>query len=97
MLNKKQASRFTYGDQFEPSKTPFVELLELCLTHQPDRMSLQRAIRSKFFEGHGKDPATRDDNSNKMAMNCLLSLNAYKLIQLRNDGKEYAVTELSKR
>lgn len=97
MLKKKHARRFTYGDQFEPSKTPFVELLELCFTHQPDRMSLQRAIRSKFFEGHGKDPATRDDNSNKMAMNCLLSLNAYKLIQLHNDGKEYAVTELSKR
>lgn len=60
-------------------------------------MSLQRAIRTKFFEGYGKEPATRDDNSNKMAMNCLLSLNAYKLIQLLNDGKEYTVTELSKR
>ena len=30
-------------------------------------------------------------------MNCLLSLNAYKLIQLVEEGKEYTVTELSHR
>ena len=97
MFKEKSVRRFTCGDQFEPFKTPLIDLLELCLIHQPDRVSLQRAIRAKFFEGHGKDPVTRDDNSNKMAMNCLLSLNAYKLIQLTNDGKEYAVTTLSHR
>lgn len=97
MLKNKDSRRFPYGDQFEPSKTPLIDLLELCLAHQPDRMNLQKAIRAEFFEGHGKDPAARDDNSNKMAMNCLLSLNAYRLIRLAKDGKEYAVTALSRR
>lgn len=96
MEETRLTRRFTYGDQFEPSKTPLVELLELCATHESDRASLQNALRTSFFEGHGKDPAARDDNSTKMAMNCLLSLNAYGLIQLREKGKSYGVTGLAK-
>lgn len=91
--NKQQ--RFTYGDQFDPDKFRLTELLELCVALQPDRMALQRQIRTLYFEGHGRDPATRDDNSNKMAMNCLLSLNAYGLIHLTDNGTRYSVTDLA--
>lgn len=88
--------RFTYGDQFAPEKFELTDLLELCVANEPDRHALQGEIRGRYFEGHGRDPATRDDNSTKMAMNCLLSLNAYGLITLANKGKEYAVTKLAK-
>jgi Restriction endonuclease len=88
--------RFTYGDQFAPEKFELTDVLDLCVTHQPDRATLQRNLRAKYFEGHGKDPATVDDNSNKMAMNCLLSLNAYGLIELFDKGMQYRVTNLSR-
>jgi site-specific DNA-methyltransferase (cytosine-N4-specific) len=91
-----QPRRFTYGDQFAPEKFKLTDLLELSVTHQPDRPTLQQNIRAKYFEGHGKDPAAIDDNSNKMAMNCLLSLNAYGLIELFDKGSQYRVTNLSR-
>jgi len=88
--------RFTYGDQFEPTKTPLIPLLQLCLKHEPNRYDLQNAIRAAYFEGHGQDPLTVDDNSNKMAMNCLLSLNSYNLIELSDKGQSYHITDLAK-
>jgi len=88
--------RFTYGDQFEPGKTPLLSLLDLCVAYEGDRYDLQKHIRNDFFEGHGKDPSTVDENSTKMAMNCVLSLNGYRLIQLREGGKSYVVTNLTK-
>jgi site-specific DNA-methyltransferase (cytosine-N4-specific) len=91
----KRFRRFTYGDQFDPTKFELTELLELCVEHEPDRYDLQNHIKSKYFQGHGRDPQTRDENSTKMAMNCVLSLNAYKLIRLANNGKKYKVTELA--
>jgi len=88
--------RFTYGDQFDPKKFALTELLELCVENHPDRYRLQEQVKSKYFKGHGKDPATREENSNKMSMNCILSLNAYKLIKLKEKGKTYSVTELAR-
>ncbi len=87
--------RFTYGDQFDPKKFALTDILQLCIEHQPDRYTLQTAIRAGYFEGHGRDPAQRDENSTKMAMNCVLSLNAYGLIELINGGKKYRYTELA--
>lgn len=87
--------RFTYGDQFDPKKFTLVEILKLCVEHQPDRYALQSALRSRYFEGHGRDPTQRDENSTKMAMNCVLSLNAYDLIKLGNDGKKFTCTQLT--
>lgn len=92
----QKVRRFTYGDQFDPVTLVLTDLLGLCVKNEPDRYRLQGAIKSKYFEGHGADPAQREENSNKMAMNCLLSLNAYGLIQLRNNGKTYTVTELTR-
>lgn len=83
--------RFTYGDQFDQSKTPLGELLELCASHENDRTSLQEAIRVKYFPGH-----RNSDNSNKMAMNCVLSLNAYRIIKFEDKGKRYILTELGR-
>jgi hypothetical protein len=87
--------RFTYGDQFDPEKYALTDLLQLCVDNAPDRDKLQTEIRTKYFEGHGRDPAQREENSAKMAMNCVLSLNAYDLISLYNDGKNYTVSKLT--
>lgn len=87
--------RFTYGDQFTPDKVTLDDLLELCQSLQPDRVALQKEIRPRYFEGHGKDPAQRDQNSNTMVMNCLLSLKGYGLINVTADGKSYQTTSLT--
>lgn len=88
--------RFTYGDQFDPQKYALTDLLQLCVENEPDRYQLQAEIRAHYYEGHGHDPAQRDENSTKMAMNCLLSLNAYGLIQLADAGKRYTITDLTR-
>lgn len=87
--------RFTYGDQFTPSKIDLVHLLELSIVKQRRRYDLQQSIRSAYFEGHGRNPDQSDENSAKMAMNCLLSLKAYGLINLTDGGKQYTVTPLT--
>ena len=84
------ARRFTYGDQFDEKKTPLLGLLGLCVEQEPSRANLQEAVRSQYFPGHGNS-----DNSGKMAMNCILSLNAYGLIKFTDKGKQYDVTDLS--
>jgi site-specific DNA-methyltransferase (cytosine-N4-specific) len=91
----KSVRRFTYGDQFDPKKFSLTDILELCVTYSPDRYKLQAEIRSRYFEGHGQSLSQRDENSTKMAMNCVLSLNAYGLIRLADGGKSYAVTKLA--
>ena len=87
--------RFTYGDQFTPSKIDLLHLLELSVAKQRGRYDLQQSIRSAYFEGHGRNPDQSDENSAKMAMNCLLSLKAYGLINLTEGGKQYTVTTLT--
>ena len=89
MSTKTISRRFTYGDQFEATKTPLPQLLEMCRDHINDRYALQEAIRKRFFPGHGNA-----DNSTKMAMNCVLSLKAYRLIQFDETGKKYQTTDL---
>jgi Restriction endonuclease len=79
--------RFTYGDQFEAERTPLPQLLEFCQIYAPERAALQDAIQSAYFLGD-------TDNARKMAMNCLLSLNAYGLIELNSTGKNYKLTPL---
>ncbi len=87
--------RFTYGDQFDPKKYALTDLLQLCIDCQPDRYKLQGEIRTRYYKEHGRDPAQRDENSTKMAMNCVLSLNAYGLIQFGDGGKSYRITDLT--
>jgi site-specific DNA-methyltransferase (cytosine-N4-specific) len=90
-----QQRRFTYGDQFDPKKFALTDILQICVNCGTDRYKLQGEIRSNYFEGHGQDPLQRDENSTKMAMNCVLSLNAYGLIRFNNNGKNYETTQLS--
>jgi hypothetical protein len=78
--------RFTYGAQFTPEKTPLPQILKLAEEHANDRVSLQAAISSQFFSGHGS-------SSDGLAGNCVLSLNAYQLIKLQPGGKKYDLTE----
>ena len=96
MVSTKKQRRFTYGDQFDEAKTPLIDLLEMCVEHETDRYKLQTAIQAKYFEGHGRNPSQQDENSRKMAMNCVLSLNAYQLIEFTNKkGTTYRVTSLT--
>lgn len=88
--------RFTYGDQFTPDKVNLIDLLDMCVNERDDRYALQTAIRATYFEGHGQNLNQRDENSTKMAMNCLLSLKAYGLIELTGDGKQYRITWLTR-
>ena len=84
--------RFVYGDQFDKVKTPLLDLLQLCTENNGDRPALQEAIRESYFPGHGNS-----DNSKKMAMNCLLSLNAYGLISFTDKtNKQYDMTDISR-
>jgi site-specific DNA-methyltransferase (cytosine-N4-specific) len=60
--------------------------------HGTDQEALQEQIRTTYFPGHGNA-----DNSNKMAMNCRLSLKAYGLIESVGSprDKQYQTTELA--
>jgi len=87
--------RFTYGDQFGPIRTPIVTLLELSIANEPDRGRLQQAIQDQYFKEQGRTSVQRDQNSKIMAMNCLLSMNSYGLIQLAKRGTYYRVTDLA--
>jgi len=91
----KPKRRFTYGDQFSPDKFLLTDVLAMCIKHQPNRHALQADIQSHYFAEHGKNPSQKEENSQKMAMNCLLSLNAYGLITLQGDGSQYQTTTLS--
>lgn len=89
------AKRFTYGDQFTPDKINFIHVLELAAKHQPNRYALQDEIQMNYFANHGQDPSQADENSRKMAMNCILSLNAYGLIDVDSSGKAFEITTLT--
>lgn len=64
----------------------------MCEEHGPDQEALQESIRTAYFPGHGSA-----DNSNKMAMNCRLSLKAYGLIKQvgSKQDKQYETTDLA--
>lgn len=83
--------KFTYGDQFDESKTPLLELLILARDNEPNLLSLEEEIRTKYFPEHGTAK-----NSKTMAMNCRLSMNAYGLISVENRSREYALTNFGR-
>lgn len=64
----------------------------MCDEYEPDQEALQERIRTTYFPGHGNA-----DNSNKMAMNCRLSLKAYGLIEQVGGKREkqYETSELT--
>lgn len=88
---KPLGRKFTYGDQFDQSKTPLLELLSLAHDHENDLAALEEAIRVRYFPGHGSA-----HNSATMAMNCRLSMNAYGLIYVDRKARTYATTELAR-
>jgi len=79
--------KFTYGDQFSPDKFSLKEILKICKNFENDRKALQEHIATTYFSLSGT-------SANKMAMNTVLSLNSYGLIELYNSGKEYKLTDL---
>lgn len=98
--NQSNKIRFTYGDQFQPEKFSISEIIRLCESCQPNRITLEQEILSRYFVAHSKgsaDSKAANDNKRKLAMNCFLSLRAYKLIQNIDDsGSQYELTDISK-
>ncbi|MEA5532897.1 hypothetical protein [Crocosphaera sp. XPORK-15E] len=98
--NKSKRIRFTYGDQFQPEKFSIIQIIKLCESCQPERNKLEEEILSRYFIDHSRsssDSISANDNKRKLAMNCFLSLRAYKIIQDINDsGKQYQLTDISK-
>jgi site-specific DNA-methyltransferase (cytosine-N4-specific) len=98
--SKSNKIRFTYGDQFQPEKFSIVEILRICESCQPDRIALEQVILNRYFSDHSQESLNIsgvNDNRRKLAMNCFLSLRAYKLIQkIDNSGSHYELTDTSK-
>lgn len=88
---KKLGRKFTYGDQFDHSKTPLLALLTLAHDYEPNLVAFEEQIRANYFPGHGSV-----HNSKTMAMNCRLSMNAYGLINVDRGARTYTMTELGR-
>lgn len=87
----KLGRKFTYGDQFDQSKTPLPALLRLARDNESDLAAFEEQIRAAYFPGHGSA-----HNSKTMAMNCRLSMNAYGLIAVDRKTRAYSLTELGR-
>lgn len=92
----EQKLKFTYGHQFEPKTMKLTDLVELCISYQPDRRALQNEISKKYYSQHStQNNSQKEDNRSKLAMNTFLSLRAYKLVEsIGNDDWQYQVSAL---
>lgn len=95
--SSKKVIKFTYGHQFEPEKFSLLEIISLCDECQPQRDKLESDILEKYFLNHSQENSSQNiasSNRKKLAMNCFLSLRAYKIIENINDnGNEYSVNK----
>ncbi len=92
-----QKLKFTYGHQFTPKKMKLPDLVELCISYQPDRRALEDAISRKYYSNHStQNNSQQEDNRSKLSMNTFLSLRAYKLVEsIGDDMWQYQVSNLS--
>ncbi len=96
--NNSRTLRFTYGHQFEPNKFSLLEIIQLCSEFEPERNDLEQQIAERFFSEHSSqssDDSSAASNISKLAMNCFLSLRAYKLLE-DTDKRKYQLTDLSR-
>lgn len=97
---KANLKKFTYGHQFEPEKATLSEYLQLCADNAPSRDKLEASILQKFFSEHSSTTQKEitNDNQKKLAMNCFLSLRAYKLIADTDEiNRKYELTDIGKK
>lgn len=97
---KQNLKKFTYGHQFEPEKASLSEYLQLCVDNAPSRDKLEADILQKFFSEHSSttEKEITNDNQKKLAMNCFLSLRAYKLIDDTDEvNRKYELTDIGKK
>lgn len=98
--SKKKTLKFTYGHQFEPEKFSLQEITELCQDYQPNREQLEQEILKRYFVTHSQESLNQSaafSNRKKLAMNCFLSLRAYKIIEtINNNDKQYQLTKLGR-
>lgn len=91
--------KFTYGHQFEPEKFSLLEIVQLCQECEPNRNELERQIAQRYFASHSRqslDPTSSAQNIGKLAMNCFLSLRAYRIVEkVDNDDWSYRLTGLA--
>jgi hypothetical protein len=87
--------RFTYGHQFEPEKFSLGTITQLCKNHQPNRNKLEQKILDTYFSTHSQGNTSKNDSSSnqrKLAMNCFLSLRAYKIIEDIEGNRQYKLS-----
>ncbi|MEH2314364.1 MAG: restriction endonuclease [Nostoc sp.] len=96
-MESKRLKKFTYGDQFEPTKFSLVEILELCKECQPSRNRLEANIGQRYFSKHSQRASSTlsAKNIGILAMNCFLSLRAYQLIEDLEQPRQYQLTSLA--
>ena len=79
---------FTYGDQFSPSKIKWPKLLSFITSASGDRETLNSLIGNEYFQNSGRNQRT-------MAMNTVLSLNSYGLIEIdKEETSKFKTTSL---
>lgn len=72
-----QRSDLPFGSEFSPSQIHLPEILGIAETHSGNPGSLQDAIQARYFIAHGGGNA---QNQKTLAMNCLLGMKAYGII-----------------
>ncbi|MCC9167428.1 restriction endonuclease [Pontibacter harenae] len=78
--------RFPYGDQFSPDKITWSELIRIIEANKGDKKNLTEEIGNTYFS------SSRGANKGKMAMNCVLSIKSYGLIN--DTGSSYSTTDI---
>ncbi|KJH71160.1 DNA methyltransferase [Aliterella atlantica] len=95
----RQTLKFTYGHQFEPEKFSLLEIIKLCQECEPNRNELEKQIAQRYFANHSQqnlDVTKASANIGKLAMNCFLSLRAYRIIEkIENNDRSYKLTQLA--
>ena len=84
--------KFTYGDQFSPNDFTLKDLVALIRAAAGDREALQKSIQDQYWEAEGRS----EDNKKKLAMNTVLSLNAYGLISFPESRDRYEDGDFTK-
>ncbi|MCT7950517.1 restriction endonuclease [Ancylothrix sp. C2] len=98
-MENSKPKKFTYGHQFEPTKFDLGEIIEICLECEPKRNRVEEVISMRYFSEHsqqGNSQAKAASNIQKLAMNCFLSLRAYKIVEDTEVNRQYKVTELAR-
>lgn len=80
------SNELPFGSEFSPSQIELPVVLDLAAEHDGDVKALQAAIQSRYFSAHG---GGKDENRQKLAMNCRLGMKAYGLIDEKSNLTDF--------